>query len=499
MIQTVIEFNNGFLFSIFVCTFAFEMIKKLYWLIFKSFVGPFFVTFCIALFVLMLNFLLKYLEDFVGKGLPTTVILELLTYAMASFVVYALPMAILLSSLMTFGNLGEHYELVAMKSAGISLPRIMTPMILVNLGLAIGLFFFSNYAIPKANLNFYSLLYDITQAKPAFQLNAGVFYTGIKDVSLRANEIDNESNILKGVLIYDHTSNLGANKIITAESGKMEFTQDKNYLVMTLYHGWLHEERLPDEKAKYQPHNTTQFSTFVVLFDVSSLQLNRTDKKLFLYSERMKNTKQLAKMWDSISKTIVERKKSALNYYKPYFHWDSAWAKTTPKPSDLDTKRVIEWFSKDKQNMIYRNAFNSAQNIKDYTLGYKNDVGDDQRRVYKAQLEYHLKYALSAICVVFLFIGAPLGAIIRKGGLGLPTVVSIIFFITYWMISEYGKKIAQKGIVSALHGAWLGVYILLPISIIVIYLATTDANIMDVSYYKTFLSKFSKRKSNPKD
>lgn len=477
------------------------MFKSLHRLVVRSFVGPFFVTFFIALFILMLQFVMKYLDDFIGKGLSTGTILELLTYAVVPFVLYALPMAILLSSLMTFGNLGEHYELVAMKSAGISLPRIMMPLIIVDIFMAVGLFFYANNVMPKANLNFYSLLYDITQAKPAFQLTSGAFYSGMKDISIQVKEVDNSKNMLTDVLIYDHTSNLGANKIIVAKKGKMEFTQDKNYLVMTLFDGWLHEELLPEpNKSKNYPHATTYFRKYVTRFDISSLQLNRTDKKLFLHSEKMKNNKELVKMQDSLSKDIVKMIKNAKDYFKPYFHYDSTFKKENIKPNpELLNKKVIDWFPKDKQTLVYRNAFNQTQGNKDYLIGYRNDLTEAQRKNIKAKLEYHQKFALPAICIVFMGIGAPLGAIIRKGGLGLPTVVSTIFFILYWMLSEWGKKMAVKGEIAAVHGAWLGVYILLPVSIVVVYLASTDSNIMDMSYYKTTLSRLFGKKHIPEN
>lgn len=471
------------------------MFKSLHLLVIRSFVGPFFVTFFIALFILMLQFVMKYLDDFVGKGLATSVILELLTYAVVPFVLYALPMAILLSSLMTFGNLGEHYELVAMKSAGISLPRILMPLFVVNMFLAIGLFFYANTVMPKANLNFYSLLYDITQAKPAFQLTSGTFYSGMKDISIQVKEVDNATNVLTDVLIYDHTSNLGANKIIVAKKGKMEFTQDKNYLVMTLSDGWLHEELLPDpNKGKNYPHTTTYFRRYVTRFDISSLQLNRTDKKLFLHSEKMKNNKQLVKMQDSLKKDIQKMLINGKEYFKPYFHYDSVLKKEEVKYNpELLTKSVIDWFPKDKHTLVFRTAFNQTQGNKDYLIGYRNDLLETQKKVIKAKLEYHQKFALPVICIIFMGIGAPLGAIIRKGGLGLPTVVSTIFFILYWMFSETGRKMAIKGEIDAVHGAWLGVYLLLPVSIVVIYLATTDSNILDRSYYKTALKNWFKK------
>lgn len=472
------------------------MFKRLHLLVIRSFVGPFFVTFFIALFILMLQFVMKYLDDFLGKGLATSVILELLMYAVVPFVLYALPMAILLSSLMTFGNLGEHYELVAMKSAGISLPRIMLPLIIINIFLATGLFFYANNIMPKANLNFYSLLYDITQAKPAFQLTSGTFYNGIKDVSIHVKDVNNADNILTDVLIYDHTSNLGANKVITAKKGKMEFTQDKNYLVMTLQDGWLHEELLPDpNKGKNYPHATTYFRKYVTRFDISSLQLNRTDKKLFLHSEKMKNNRELIQLEDSLKKDIQRMLKNGKDYFKPYFHYDSSLKKEDFKPNaELLSKNVIDWFPKDKQTLVYRNAFNQAQANKDYLIGYRNDLLETQKRLIRAKLEYHQKFALPAICIVFMAIGAPLGAIIRKGGLGLPTVVSTVFFILYWMLSESGRKMALKGEIHAMQGAWLGVYILLPVSVIVTYLATTDSNIMDISYYKTAINRWLNKK-----
>lgn len=487
----------------------------------KSYLGPFVFTFFIALFILLLQFLWKYIDDLVGKGLEGYIIAKLMFYASSTFVPLALPLAILLSSLMTFGNLGEHYELVAMKSAGISLRKAMKPLVYLAIFTSIAAFLFSNYVLPVANLKFGSLLYDVRQQKLAFNLTAGVFEDDLNDFVIRIGEKDKDNKTIYDVQIYDHTSKLGNIKVTTAKKGFMELTPDQKRVIFTLYDGYTYSEITDQKKYKEtRPFERMKFSKQELTFDLSEFQLNRTNEELFKSHYSMLNIKQLNESIDSLSKQRIAR----LDFYKEKFirgynylgkndtildtllvKVDTGLADTLSSnkaPSDtltVDTLTLPVQRNYEKQALIeiVDMAQKNARNLKDDAHNYGNEYDSRRQVITKHQVVWHQKFKLSIACLLFFFIGAPLGAIIRKGGLGLPVVVSVIFFVLYHIVSMTGEKAAKTGEWGVIIGVWLSTILILPLGLFLTYKATTDAPLLDSESWKKTLEKFNifKKKS----
>jgi lipopolysaccharide export system permease protein len=450
--------------------------KKLYWFILKSYLGPLVMTFFIALFILLMQFLWKYIDDLVGKGLEWYVIAKLLFFASSTFVPYALPLAILLSSLMMFGNLGEHYELVAMKSAGISLNRIMRPLVIVSILISLLGFYFSNVILPTANLKFLSLLFDIREKKLAFNIKEGVFYNGIDGYVIRVEKKDQDGNTIRGVMIYDHIKHQGNVSLTVAQWGKMELTPDKRFLIFRLYNGTNYEERTDLRGANITfPFQHTRFNEQYQQFDLSTFQLTRTDEKLFKNNFEMMNTSQLRKSIDSIQKDILRERENFSKFFTQNYS-NLSVSDTVKKPPGNKSgsklpKSIFSDFSSIERNTIMETAKNAAFSLKENLKSTGETFYAKQKSLYRYQVAMHKKFTFSIACFLLFFIGAPLGAIIRKGGLGLPAVISTIFFILFWILSITGEKYAIEGVLPAYQGIWIAPLVLLPIGVFLTYKA----------------------------
>jgi lipopolysaccharide export system permease protein len=470
-----------------------KSMKKLYWFILKSYLGPLVMTFFIAVFILLMQFLWKYIDDLVGKGLEWYIIAKLLFFASSTFVPYALPLAILLSSLMMFGNLGEHYELVAMKSAGISLNRIMRPLIIVSILISLLGFYFSNVILPTANLKFLSLLFDIREKKLAFNIKEGVFYNGIDGYVIRVGKKDPDGNTIRDVMIYDHTQHLGNVSLTVAKWGKMELTPDKRFLVFKLYDGTNYEERVDLRDATItHPFQRTKFSEEYQQFDLSTFQLTRTDEKLFKSNYEMLNTSQLKKSIDSIHKDALEQQKDfGRMFIHNYYYLSSTDTLKKPIKGLTVSKPLKDLFtgiSPDDRNRIIESAKNAAFNVSDNLRVNAENFYQKEKNLHRYEVALQKKFTFSIACFLLFFIGAPLGAIIRKGGLGLPAVISTIFFILFWILSITGEKYVIEGVLPAYQGMWIAPVVLLPIGIFLTYKATIDASLLDVdAWFKVFM------------
>lgn len=459
--------------------------KKLDQFILKSYLGPLVMTFFIALFILLMQFLWKYIDDLVGKGLEWYVIAKLLFFASSTFVPYALPLSILLSSLMMFGNLGEHYELVAMKSAGISLSRIMRPLIIVSILISLLGFYFSNVVLPTANLKFLSLLFDIREKKLAFNIKEGVFYNGIDGYVIRVGKKDPDGNTIRDVMIYDHTKHQGDVSLTVASWGKMELTPDKRFLIFRLYNGTNYEERTDLRSSEItHPFQRTRYNEQYQQFDLSTFQLSRTDEKLFKNNYEMLNTSQLKKSIDSISKGTLEEEK---NFGKQFMH-NYAFLLTTDTMKKTG-KNIIPrkplndllfGFTPDDRKRIIESAKNTAMSVSENLRANSETFYGKEKNLHRYEVALQKKFTFSIACFLLFFIGAPLGAIIRKGGLGLPAVISTIFFILFWILSITGEKYAIEGVLTAYQGMWIAPMVLLPIGIFLTYKATIDASLLDI-------------------
>lgn len=470
--------------------------KKLYWFILKSYIGPLLFTFFIALFILVMQFLWKYVDELVGKGLELGVLIELLFYASSTFVPLALPLAILLSSLMTFGNFGEHYELVAMKSTGIPLRRIMMPLVILSVFISVFAFFFSNNVLPIANLKFYSLLYDVRQKKLTFNIQEGVFYNGIDGFTIYAREKVPETNIIKDVMIYNHSDRLGNIKLTTAKSGEMTLTADQTMLIFKLYDGYNYEDIVNRDNYRVnRPFQRSWFAEQTKMFSGLDFGMNRTDEELFRNNYQMMNLDQLSRVSDSLKSELQLRNERLIESIEDHFVFinqldsdalsDTSAAHHTLK--ELDTGFMINAIT---------NALQSSRSIKN-NLEFNNmDFDGRTKRIIRHELEWHRKFTLSIACLILFFIGAPLGAIIRKGGLGMPVIFSIIFFVIFHVISISGEKYARAGAMSPMLAMWLASLVLLPVGIFLTYKATTDSPLLDAENWNRILKRFFPQKGN---
>lgn len=440
------------------------------------------MTFFISLFVLLMQFLWKYIDDLVGKGLEWHVIAELMFYASASLVSLALPLSILISSIMTMGSLGEHYELVALKSAGVSIRRVMQPLIIFSLLTSILAFYFSNNLLPIANLKMGTLLYDIRHKKPTMDLRPGIFYKGLDNYAIRVGSKGDNEVSLYDLMIYDHTENKGNNKVILADSGRMEFEGDR-YLLLTLYAGKSYEQQ--DNRSRNEktyPHMRSEFQKEVIRFDMSEFSLNRSNEQIFKDNYRMQSLGQLRTNIDTLELNLLDRK---YNYYENlkrnfvYVKTDSNLTETEIKEYD----NALSLFEQPQHSRIVEAALNMARSTRSYTQSARDDVAARTTRVNRYWIEVHRKFTLSIACLILFFIGAPLGAIIRRGGLGLPTVFAIIFFLIYYLLSITGEKFAKEGIWTVFEGMWLSSMVLLPIGLFLTYKATTDSKLFEWDAY----------------
>ncbi len=461
-----------------------------------------------ALFILLLQFLWKYIDDLVGKGLEWYIIAKLMFYASSTFVPLALPLAVLLSSLMTFGNMGEHYELVAMKAAGISLRKAMKPLIILSMIISIAAFLFSNYVLPVANLKFGSLLYDVRQQKLAFNINEGIYYHGLEGFVIRVGKKAKDNKTIYDVKIYNHSKNQGNLMVTTAESGTMQLSPNQKNLIFTLYNGYRYNEIINVSRYRInRPFESLKFNKQVLNFDLAQFQLNRTNEDLFKSHYSMLNIRQLNNSIDSLSDKHLMRKNRYLKNFVgkyPYLAIND-----TLKTSTLDSANqyvidtiivpVIDNFNLEDRTDIIEIAQRGARSSKKNIIDFNTELKKRQQIITKHEVVWHQKFKLSIACFIFFFIGAPLGAIIRKGGLGLPVVVSVIFFVLYHVVSMMGEKAVKTGEWNVEFGLWLSTLIVLPLGLFLTYKATTDAQLMDTESWTKFFKKFKSKKSNQPD
>lgn len=451
------------------------------------------LTFLISLFVLLMQFLWKYIDDLVGKGLGWFIIVKLMIYVAVTLVPLALPLSLLLASIMTFGNLAEHFELSAFKSAGVSLQRVMRPLTIMAVLISMSAFYFSNYVLPVANLKMNALLYDVRQQKPALLIKEGIFYNGIDGYSIRIGKKKSDGQSIEDVMIYDHSENRGNKKLIIAKSGKMAMSDDERYLLLTLFEGASWEERESRPGRYSRPFMRTEFAQELVRFDLTSFKMTRTNEQLFKDNYQMLNLKQLSHSSDSIEERIQSKSEELYSQLLLNLNIDSTGK--VDKSIPYTKENFLLTFPPDKRKMVASSALYGARNLKNISDNAGQDLEVKAKNLAKHRIEWQRKFTLSFACLILFFIGAPLGAIIKKGGLGMPVVVSIIFFVIYHVISISGEKFAREGVIPPWKGMWMSSFILLPIGIFLTYKATTDSALFDrESYRKVWRFIFGTRK-----
>lgn len=501
--------------------------KKIDFYILKSFLPPFFVAFMIAIFVLLMQALWLYIDDIVGKGLGFFQVMELLSYKLVGLVPLALPIAVLISSVMVMGNLGEKYELSSLNSAGISLIRIMAPVIGFGVFAAGFSFFCADYVIPRANLKFGSRMYDISKQKPTLRLDAGVFNYDFHGYAIHIGEKDPDGVSIKDVIIYDHSyKSQGQFKQITAKEGIMFTSEDGNYFVMRLKDAHQYVEARPRRAVgpeRDYPFVRTSFKEWEKLFDLSEFELNSTDEEMFKHNRSMMSTAQLVVAIDSISDKIFRREVTFSNYLSTYFrtvNLDSTYLmeekleakdkrelmgdefegepsaklvklNKTPTPNrvrggfpieqDLgniaSTGYFVTGFPKHERAKLINKAKSFGRSIKNRSLADSHYLRDVKVSRVKFTYDMTAKYGMAVVCFIFVFIGAPLGAIVRKGGFGYPILISILVFVLFVILMIFFRKIGESFIIPADLAAWMPSIIVFPIGVYLTYRAMNNSRL----------------------
>jgi lipopolysaccharide export system permease protein len=451
----------------------------------KSFVGPMALTFVIALFILLMQFLWKYIDDLVGKGLSWFIIAKFMLWVTLYLIPLALPMAILLASIMTFGSLAENSELVAMKSSGLSLTSIMAPLATVAILISFGAFLFANYALPVVNLKTNALIWDIQNTKPALNLQPDVFYSGISGYSMRIGGKDPDQETMHNILIYDHSSQMGNVKIYLANSGNMKMSPDQRSMILTMDDGNSYEEMVDNNQQRItHPMMLNHFKELTIYFDLSSFRFSRTKEDLFKSDYQMMDMRQLVKSADSLNVKLSKDKDKFSQEIQTGF--------LTVQPAPAQRTNSFRYGAVQDRMVIVDAAVNSVRNVKELVEQSSSQFDTDHISILQRRLEWQRKLTFPFACLLLFFIGAPLGAIIRKGGLGMPVVVAALFFVLYYILSIVGMKSAREGVMTVFTGSWLPSFILVPISIFLTYKAAVDSAIFERDAYLNFFKKLGK-------
>ncbi|MBL7759950.1 MAG: LptF/LptG family permease [Sediminibacterium sp.] len=462
------------------------MIKKLDILIIRSFVGPFIAAFLISIFVLTMQFFWLYIDDLVGKGLDLLTVLKLVGLVTLFWVPTALPLALLFSSIMTFGNLGESFELVAIKAAGIPLLRFMRPLLIITLFICGLAFLFANNIIPVTQLKLSALKYDIIVSKPSIDIKEGVFYDKIDGYVIKLGKKEKNDSVIHDVVIFEKGYSLQDN-ILIAESGVMRVTKDKRFLEFILKNGWRYEEKGQRVVTNTQ-FTRMGFKEYKKIFDLKSFQMNKTGDSAF-YDPKMLSIRQLNDAIDSLKHVDTFYAKRSAKEISPYLRFarytDTGWKLPAKQP--LPVVKTGKLIPDSLKASITDAAANQMATIRGTIDMMSRDFDEKSESLRMHEIEWHRKFTLSVACLVLFLIGAPLGSIIRKGGLGTPLVFAIIFFVIFHLFNTFGEKFVKSGQASAINGMWLSTYLLIPIGGFLIYKAMHDSQLFNQEfYYRTF-------------
>lgn len=465
------------------------MIKKLDILIIRSFIGPFIAAFVISLFVLTMQFFWLYIDDLVGKGLDLFTILKLVGLVTLFWVPTALPLALLFSSIMTFGNLGESFELVAIKAAGIPLLRFMRPLTIITVFISGLAFLFANNIIPVTQKKLSALKYDIIVSKPAFDIKEGIFYDKIGGYVIKLGRKEKNDSIIHNVVIFEK-GNMLQDNMMMAESGVMRLTKDKKFLEFILKNGWRYEEKGARGTTNTQ-FTRMGFKEYKKVFDLKSFQMNKSGDSAF-YDPKMLSIRQLNQTIDSLQnldsfyRKKTDKEIAAFLRFSRYM--DTGWVAKKKDTFSIKKVTAFNQLIPDSLKMAITDAaISQITSVK----GNVNVLATDYIEKYKSRLlheiEWHRKFTLSAACMVLFLIGAPLGSIIRKGGLGTPLVFAIIFFVVFHLFNTFGEKFVKSDSTSPLLGMWLSTFVLIPIGAFLIYKAMRDSQLFNQEfYYRSF-------------
>ncbi len=533
--------------------------RKLDLLILRAFIGPFILTTALSTFILLIQHMLKYFDDFVGKDLGFFVFAKLLFYFSLNMLQIALPLGVLVSSLMTFGNLGEHFELTAIKSAGISLLRALRPIFVFVLIISIGAFFFNDRVLPAANLKAYSLLYDIKHKKPTLDIQEGVFYRGIPNYIIKAKEKFPDDITLKDVIIYDHSNTVGNKRVILADSSRMYLFMNDRYLKLELFNGYYYNEAKVRGK-KIDQFNRTQYDRLDMVFSLASFEFDPTDEDLFRGNRQMMQITQLTSAIDSMKSRVGDLKETSFSGALRFFRFKDDFDvikpsinKTESKPVETDDGRIArveqtqrtdtQISSKEPEiakpdsnqhapqhvaklkipkpkkgldtltlkhldsmaiaklktkKVLITGALQQARNVKNTVVSNDTRISNLSSTLNRYKVEKYKKYSQAFACIVMFLIGAPLGSIIKKGGLGVPVIISVFFFIIYYVLSISGEEYAKADVMDGQYAVWIANVILFPVGLFFLRQARVDARLFDkdiyIIWWDRMMEKYLKRK-----
>lgn len=461
-------------------------------------------TFFICIFILIMQFMWMHVTDLVGKGVEIKVFMEFFIYAVATVVPLALPLAILLASLISFGNLGEQSELTAMKAAGISLFRIMRPLAIVVAMISCGAFFFSNNILPRSQVKLWALIFSLRQKSPELDIPIGEFYDGIQGYNIYVRGKNAKTGMLYDLMIYDYSEGFQNATVMVADSAKLYFTADNMYLQFCLYNGETFENIKQKQQRRLSserniPYRRESFSYKQILIDFST-ELKRYDESVLNDQHVSKNVVQLVHSIDSMQVLAHEKsaEQSRTMIDTRYFGRERKSGRTLiPVENNerpfYDVDSLYATFTIAEQKRVHQVAIEKAKAQEDQVQYNSLLLDDHQRYIRKHAIELHRKFTLAFACLIFFFIGAPLGAIIRKGGLGAPVVISVILFVIYYIIDNTGYKMAREALWPTWAGMWLSSFVLLPIGIFLTYKAATDSALLNpeayIKLYETFKKK----------
>ena len=472
--------------------------KKLDLFILKSFIGPFFAILAITIFILVMQFLWLYIDELVGKGLELKVILEFLLWGSCQVLPLALPLATLLASMMTFGDMGEHYELTAMNSAGISLARILLPATVASAVIAVAAFYIGDRLVPYSINHIYTMREDIGRTKSEIKIPVGTFYDGIEGYILRIDDRDKESGMMYGVMVYDHTTDKGNLRLTVADSGIMKMSKAKDYLTFQLYNGTNYQEtntrKYRDTTLALQRIHFARQEMVIPLENYSfhhSDSARYGDQVLSMSNEQLRHGRDsLAGKSDEGAEKFLEeiRRSYALQWQSQL---DSGWKDPAKKPFDLDRKPA-SWEDPERRKTAYESAMSNANQLQSTIQTQGMEAYEYSRLLRLSEVEIWKKYAQALACFILFFIGAPIGSLIRKGGLGTPAVVSILFFVLYWVVDISGTKLARDGATTPFIGDFISAFVLIPIGVFLTWMAIREKSV-NLDAFKTWRRKiFSK-------
>ncbi len=464
--------------------------RKIDYYVIKSYIGPFLLTFLISWFVLLMQFLWKYIDDMIGKGLDYIVIFKLIYFTALTTIPMALPLAILLSSIMSMGNFGEHFELTAAKASGISLFRFFKSLIIFSAFISIFAFYFANFVLTKVDIIAKSMLAEVRNLKPALLIKPKTFYNGISGITIRAESKDEEKGILNDLRIYDHTSGKGNENILLAKRGYLSQSEDGMVLIMRLDSGVLIKEDASSslDNPKY-PFYQTKFSSWEKRFDLKQFKLSDNFGKGGDDKRFMLPVSELNVYIDSFQKQMKSKK----GIFVKNLNAGTYIAQSMSTPKYINFKDSLSRLTPDEKKMMSFTTSLKARNVKNMLFLHNSDYEYIKSLKNLYSIEWHFKYTFALSCLILFFVGAPLGAIIKKGGLGWPMLFSVILFILFYFSNLIAKKVSEIGKIEPVIVMWTPTVFFMALGFFLTIKAKNDSNLLNIESYNLFFNNLKKR------